>query len=207
MQGVLQPAEYLHPPRGKKHVPTSNQHPHIGNYSLFALSDNLSIIHNSCSLIAERAFLPISVETSSVLYLSLPFLLEHLHLPFYLIALMHCGCVSGPNICIYPRTELVTIELSWVYEWIMEKQGPKSPLWSLKNFKLIPDPSFGRKEPCSWPCYRTVRLTSCPENFIAILWPEWTSTHQCTMNWMPIMAQLWINLNLVNIWFHLGNKK
>jgi hypothetical protein len=65
MQRVLQPAEHLHPLWSKKHVPTSNQDPHIGNYSLFALSDNLSIIDNSCSLIAERVFLPISVETSS----------------------------------------------------------------------------------------------------------------------------------------------
>ncbi len=32
-------------------------------------------------------------------------------------------------------------------------------------------------------------------------WPEWSST----IHWMPITPQLWMNLNWVNIWFHLGN--
>jgi len=33
-----------------------------------------------------------------------------------------------------------------------------------------------------------------------------TRTHQCTINWMPVITQLWMNLNWVNIWFHLGNQ-
>jgi len=35
--------------------------------------------------------------------------------------------------------------------------------------------------------------------------PEWTGNHQRTIHWMVIMTQLWMNLNWVNIWFHLGN--
>jgi hypothetical protein len=35
--------------------------------------------------------------------------------------------------------------------------------------------------------------------------PRWTSTHQCTIQWMPVITQLWMNLNWVNIWSHLGN--
>jgi hypothetical protein len=27
-----------------------------------------------------------------------------------------------------------------------------------------------------------------------------------TIHWMPVMAQLWMNLNSVSIWFHLGNQ-
>jgi hypothetical protein len=30
-------------------------------------------------------------------------------------------------------------------------------------------------------------------------------THQPTIHWMPVFTQLWMNLNWVNIWFHLGN--
>jgi hypothetical protein len=35
--------------------------------------------------------------------------------------------------------------------------------------------------------------------------PQWTSTHQCTIHWMLVIIQLWMNINWVNIWFHLGN--
>jgi hypothetical protein len=35
--------------------------------------------------------------------------------------------------------------------------------------------------------------------------PEWTSTHQLTIHWMPIMTQLWMNLNQIIIWFCLAN--
>jgi hypothetical protein len=41
---------------------------------------------------------------------------------------------------------------------------------------------------------------------LLITWPQWTSTHQRTIHWMPIITQLWMNLNWVNIWFHLGNQ-
>jgi hypothetical protein len=30
--------------------------------------------------------------------------------------------------------------------------------------------------------------------------------HQCTIHWIPYITQLWMNLNWVNIWFHLGNQ-
>jgi hypothetical protein len=30
--------------------------------------------------------------------------------------------------------------------------------------------------------------------------------HQCTIHWMPVITQLWMNLNLVNILFHRGNQ-
>jgi hypothetical protein len=30
--------------------------------------------------------------------------------------------------------------------------------------------------------------------------------HHCTIHWMRIVTQLWMNLNWVNIWFHLGNQ-
>jgi hypothetical protein len=40
-----------------------------------------------------------------------------------------------------------------------------------------------------------------------LTWLQWTSTDQRTIHWMPIMTQqLWMNLNWVNIWFHLGNQ-
>ncbi len=35
--------------------------------------------------------------------------------------------------------------------------------------------------------------------------PQWTRTHQCTIHWMPLMSQLWMNLNWVTTWSHLGN--
>ncbi len=36
---------------------------------------------------------------------------------------------------------------------------------------------------------------------------QWTSTtHQCTIHWMLTITQLWMDLNWVNIWFHLGNQ-
>jgi hypothetical protein len=35
---------------------------------------------------------------------------------------------------------------------------------------------------------------------------QWTSTHQRTIHWMPVTTQLWINLNWVDVWFHLGNR-
>jgi hypothetical protein len=37
-------------------------------------------------------------------------------------------------------------------------------------------------------------------------WPQWTSTHRCTIHWMAAITQLWMNLNWINIWFHLGNQ-
>ncbi len=37
-------------------------------------------------------------------------------------------------------------------------------------------------------------------------WPQWTSTHQCTIHWMPVTTHLWMNFNRVNTWFHLGNQ-
>jgi hypothetical protein len=37
-------------------------------------------------------------------------------------------------------------------------------------------------------------------------WPQWISTHQCTIHWMPLTTHLWMNFNRVNIWFHLGNQ-
>jgi hypothetical protein len=36
-----------------------------------------------------------------------------------------------------------------------------------------------------------------------ITWSQWTSTHQRPIHRMPIIMQLWMNLNLVNIWFLL----
>lgn len=36
-------------------------------------------------------------------------------------------------------------------------------------------------------------LWFCGNNFRK--WPEWTSTHQHIIHWMPIITQLWINLN------------
>jgi hypothetical protein len=36
--------------------------------------------------------------------------------------------------------------------------------------------------------------------------PQWTSTHQCTIHGMPVITQLWMNVNWVNIWFNLGNQ-
>jgi hypothetical protein len=34
---------------------------------------------------------------------------------------------------------------------------------------------------------------------------KWTSTHQCTIHWMPVMTQLWMILNRVTTQFHPGN--
>lgn len=31
------------------------------------------------------------------------------------------------------------------------------------------------------------------------------TTPPCTIHWMPFMTQLWMNFNLINILFHLGN--
>jgi len=31
-------------------------------------------------------------------------------------------------------------------------------------------------------------------------------THQCTIHWMPVIAQLWMNLKGVNLWFHPCNQ-
>ncbi len=36
--------------------------------------------------------------------------------------------------------------------------------------------------------------------------PQWTSTHQCTIHLMPVITQLWMNLNWVNIGFCLSNQ-
>jgi hypothetical protein len=36
--------------------------------------------------------------------------------------------------------------------------------------------------------------------------PQWTSTHQGTIHWMPVITQLWMNLNWVSTWFHLDTK-
>ncbi len=37
--------------------------------------------------------------------------------------------------------------------------------------------------------------------------PQWTSNHQRTIqHWMSAMTQFCMNLNWVNIWFHLGNQ-
>jgi hypothetical protein len=36
--------------------------------------------------------------------------------------------------------------------------------------------------------------------------PQWTSTHQRTIHRMPVITQLLMNLNRVNIQFHLGNQ-
>ncbi len=47
----------------------------------------------------------------------------------------------------------------------------------------------------------------CTFTFI-LLWPvpltqpQWTSTHKHTIHWMPVITQLWMNLNWVSIWFH-----
>jgi hypothetical protein len=35
--------------------------------------------------------------------------------------------------------------------------------------------------------------------------PACTRTHEHTIHWIPVMTQLWMNLNRVNIWFDLGN--
>jgi hypothetical protein len=45
---------------------------------------------------------------------------------------------------------------------------------------------------------------SCPNvNNSQPVRPQWTSTYQRTIHWMPlIISQLWMNLNWVNIWFH-----
>jgi len=32
-------------------------------------------------------------------------------------------------------------------------------------------------------------------------------THQCTIHWMAVISQLWMNfINWVHIWFNLGNQ-
>jgi len=36
--------------------------------------------------------------------------------------------------------------------------------------------------------------------------PQWTSTNQHTIYWMPFITQLCMDLNWVNIWFHLGDQ-
>jgi hypothetical protein len=36
--------------------------------------------------------------------------------------------------------------------------------------------------------------------------PQWTSTNQPTIYWMPLITQLWMDLNWVNIWFHPGGQ-
>ncbi len=41
---------------------------------------------------------------------------------------------------------------------------------------------------------------------LCLKWSQWTSTHQCTIQWMPVITQLWMNLNWVSIWFHLDNQ-
>jgi hypothetical protein len=52
-------------------------------------------------------------------------------------------------------------------------------------------------------------INLCPPSLPSFLFPSgragWTSIHQGTIDWMPIITQLWMNLNWVNIWFHLGN--
>jgi hypothetical protein len=35
---------------------------------------------------------------------------------------------------------------------------------------------------------------------------QWATVNQRTIHWMPIITQLWMNLNRVNIWFNLGNQ-
>jgi hypothetical protein len=32
----------------------------------------------------------------------------------------------------------------------------------------------------------------------------WAKVNQHSIHWMPVITQLWMNLNRVNIWFHLG---
>jgi hypothetical protein len=39
-----------------------------------------------------------------------------------------------------------------------------------------------------------------------ILGPQRTSTHEPTIHWMTVITRLWMNLNRVNMWFHLGNQ-
>jgi hypothetical protein len=59
-------------------------------------------------------------------------------------------------------------------------------------------------EPTYWPHLsinsQTPYLPTLPSQ------PQWTSTHQCTIHWMLVIMQVWMNLNWVNIWFHLGNQ-
>jgi hypothetical protein len=43
-------------------------------------------------------------------------------------------------------------------------------------------------------------------NPLLLCGPLWTSTHQCTIHWMPVLTHLWMNLNWVSIWFHRGNQ-
>jgi hypothetical protein len=35
---------------------------------------------------------------------------------------------------------------------------------------------------------------------------EGTNVNQPTIHWMPVITQLWMNLNRVTIYFHLGNQ-
>jgi len=46
----------------------------------------------------------------------------------------------------------------------------------------------------------------CIPSFPFWIGPQWTSTHQCTIHWMPVTTRFWMNLTRVNIWFHLGNQ-
>jgi hypothetical protein len=56
--------------------------------------------------------------------------------------------------------------------------------------------------PSSVSPYLKVELHSSPT--YKPCWFKWRSTHQCTIHWMPIMTQLWMSLNWVNIRFQLG---
>jgi hypothetical protein len=46
----------------------------------------------------------------------------------------------------------------------------------------------------------------CVGLVLCLKWPQWTSSHQHTIHWMPVITQLWMNLNWVSIWFHFDNQ-
>jgi hypothetical protein len=51
-----------------------------------------------------------------------------------------------------------------------------------------------------------VSESSCfAQDLIDQSWPVWTSSHQSTIQWVPVITQLWMNLTWLNLWFTLGN--
>jgi len=91
--------------------------------------------------------------------------------------------------------------------------GTKSCKHSPQFKKPKKTPNYNKYDPMRWLQSRSHHNQTSVQHFyislclFGYLWPQWTSTHQHTIHWMPIITQLWMNLiNRVNIWFHLGNQ-
>jgi hypothetical protein len=78
-----------------------------------------------------------------------------------------------------------------VFKVVHPKGGAKLNYCNLGTVQLC---SKGQGE-------KYIAIESCWNAMYRTMPPEWTSTHQLTIHCMPVMTQLWMNLNRVNIWF------